>query len=150
MIKKTFLLVLGLVFVMCLSAADEAAEKAAVIKVIDNAYLNGICNVGDVEAVKKGFHEDFSLKGINNGKLSVLPISRWIEIIGKRKAEGQYPPKEKTRFEYPMIDITGTAAIAKVELYREEKQIFTDYLSLYKFEDGWKIVSKIYYRIPQE
>ena len=76
MLKKTFVLILGLVFVTCLSADDEAAEKAAVIKVIEEAYLNGICNVGDVEAVRKGFHEDFSLKGINNGKLSVIPISR--------------------------------------------------------------------------
>ena len=98
MIKKTFVLILGLVFVIGLMAADETAEKAAVIKVIEDAYLNGICNVGDAEAVKKGFHEDFSLKGIVNGKLSVLPISRWIEIIKKRKAEGNYPPKEKTRF----------------------------------------------------
>jgi len=28
-------------------------------------------------------------------------------------------------------------------------KIFTDYLSLYKFEDGWKIVSKIYYKLPE-
>lgn len=42
-----------------------------------------------------------------------------------------------------MIDITGNAAIAKVELYQEGNKIFTDYLSLYKFKEGWRIVSKI-------
>jgi len=146
MIKKTFVLILGLVFVTCLMAADEAAEKAAVIKVIEDAYLNGICNVGDVEAVKKGFHEDFSLKGINNGKLSVLPISQWTESIKKRKAEGKYPPKEKTRFEYPLIDITGNAAMVKIKFMRGNKHIYTDYLLLLKFSEGWRITDKIYFR----
>jgi hypothetical protein len=145
MIKKTFVLILGLVFVTCFSAADEAAEKADVIKVIDDAYLNGVCNVGDVEAVKKGFHEDFSLKGINNGKLSVLPISRWIEIIGKRKAEGHYPPKEKTRFEYPLIDITGNTAMVKIHYIRGDKHIYTDYLLILRFSEGWRITDKIYF-----
>jgi hypothetical protein len=145
MMKKTCILVLLLVLVAGLSVSDEAAEKAAVIKVIDEAYLNGICNVGDVEAVKKGFHEDFSLKGINNGKLSVLPISRWIEIISKRKAEGHYPPKEKTRFEYPLIDITGNSAMVKVNFIRGDKHIYTDYLLLLKFSEGWRITDKIYF-----
>jgi len=146
MTKKTFVLILGLVLVTCLMAVDEAAEKAAVIKVIEDAYLNGICNVGDAEAVQKGFHEDFSLKGITDGKLSVLPISRWIESIKKRKAEGNYPPKEKTRFEYPLIDITGNAAMVKIKFMRGNKHIYTDYLLLLKFSEGWRITDKIYFR----
>jgi hypothetical protein len=48
--------------------------------------------------------------------------------------------------EFVNIDISGSAACAKIELYQNKKKIFTDYLSLYKFSDGWKIVSKIYYR----
>jgi len=145
MIKSVSILALVLICVTWLTAADEAAEKAAIIKVIDDAYLNGICNIGDVEAVKKGFHEDFSLKGINNGKLSVLPISRWIEIISKRKAEGDYPPKEKTRFEYPLIDITGNTAVVKINFMRGDKHIYTDYLLLLKFSEGWRITDKIYF-----
>ena len=46
----------------------------------------------------------------------------------------------------PSIDITGSAAVARVELYRDFKHIFTDYLSLYRFDDGWKIVGKIFYQ----
>ena len=45
-----------------------------------------------------------------------------------------------------MIDITGTAAIVKIELFKGGKQIYTDYLSLYKFEEGWRIVNKIYFK----
>jgi hypothetical protein len=136
-----------LVFAAGMWAADDNdAEKKAVIKVIEDAYMNGVCNMGDVEAMKKGFHEDFSLKGVIKGKLSVLPIARWIEITKKGKAEGRFPPKEKVRFEYPMIDITGTAAMVKVKFFRGDKQPYTDYLLLLKFPEGWRITDKIYFQ----
>ena len=45
-----------------------------------------------------------------------------------------------------VVDVTGSAASVKLELHQGDKRIFTDYLSLYKFPDGWKIVGKIYYR----
>ncbi len=147
MIKK-LVLVLLVAFACTLWAADSNDEKAAVIKVIEDAYLNGVNNIGDPEAMKKGFHEDFSLKGIRGGKLAVLTISEWIEIVTKNKAEGKYPPKLKTRFEYPMIDITGNTAVVKINNFRGDKQIFTDYLLLLKFPDGWKITDKIYIRHP--
>ena len=79
----------------------------------------------------------------------MYPIYTWSANISRAVEAGQLPELETTA-KYPMIDISGNAAVAKVELYRGGKQIFTDYLSLYKFDDGWKIVSKIYYRIPQE
>jgi hypothetical protein len=38
--------------------------------------------------------------------------------------------------------VTGNAAMAKIELYQEEKKLFNDYLQLYKFKEGWSIVRK--------
>ncbi len=55
----------------------------------------------------------------------------------------------KVTAKYPIIDVSGDAAMAKVELYRNGKHLFTDYLLLYKFESGWQIVSKNYFRIPE-
>ena len=48
--------------------------------------------------------------------------------------------------EIPMVDVTGDAAVARVELYKDGKHIYSDYMSLYRFDDGWKIVGKIYHR----
>ena len=42
------------------------------------------------------------------------------------------------------MDVTGNAATVRLELYRDGKHAFTDYLSLYRFPDGWKIVSKTF------
>ena len=44
-----------------------------------------------------------------------------------------------------MIDIQDTAAVARIELSRGGKHLFTDYQLLYKFDDPWKIVSKIFH-----
>jgi hypothetical protein len=42
------------------------------------------------------------------------------------------------------VDVTGNAAIAKIEVFKDSRHVYTDYMSLYKFKDGWKIVNKIY------
>jgi len=41
------------------------------------------------------------------------------------------------------VDISGDAAIVKVELTHEDEHVYTDYLSLLKFESGCKIVGKV-------
>ena len=146
MVKTAWILILFLPLIVGLTAADDNSEKAAIKKVIEDAYLNGVVNIGDVEAVKQGFHEDFSLKGIEKGKLFVLPIADWIKSIHIRKDAGEYPAKVKTHFEYPLIDITGTAAMVKVKFKQGDKLIFTDYLLLLKFEEGWRLTDKIYFR----
>ncbi len=49
-----------------------------------------------------------------------------------------------------MIDVTGTAAVAKLEFYVGKTLKYIDYMSLYKFGDEWKIVNKIFYKVPEK
>jgi hypothetical protein len=44
------------------------------------------------------------------------------------------------------VDVTGDAAVAKFEFYVGIKLAYVDYQFLYKFADGWKIVSKIFHK----
>lgn len=146
--KLLIVLIVSLILFVILVAQNEGnieAEKVAIKKIIQDAYVDGISNKGNVEAIKKGFHPDFAILGLRNNNLWKFPISSWIEHVERQKKEGKYPPKELVSFEYPLIDIVGNAAIAKIKYYRGEKHIYTDYLSLYKFNEGWKIVSKIYF-----
>ena len=39
-------------------------------------------------------------------------------------------------------------SVVKVELSRDGTHVFTDFLSLYKTPDGWKIIGKIFQRHP--
>jgi hypothetical protein len=132
--------------------AGEDQDKKEIVKVIQSAYVDGLQNKGPVAAIEAGFHPGFDLLGIRNNELTKWPIYSWVDYHKKRLKEDPTPPteEEKTTAKFPMVDITGNAAIVKVELYRGGNQIFTDYLSLYKFEEGWKIVNKIYFRHPQE
>lgn len=139
----TLALAIGIGLPMLLSAQNNTDEDQ-IKSVIDKAYIEGLQNMGDIVEIRKGFHPGFDLLIMRNNLLSKLPIYTWLETTERRKAENPNGPEHKTTVKYLFIDIVETAAIAKIELYREEKLQFTDYLSLYKFNEGWRIVSKIY------
>ena len=124
--------------------AQGSSEEDAIRALVQTAYVDGLQNLGDLEKTKAGFHPDFVLLGLRDGALTRLPIAEWVASAGKRKADGAKPPLTTCKF--LSVDVTGSAASVKLELHQDDKRIFTDYLSLYKFPDGWKIVGKIYYR----
>lgn len=141
--KKVVLL---LTVFISLSAMAQEVEKEAIQTTIQTAYVDGIQNRGSLDDIETGFHPGFNLLGIDrNNHLSKFPIYTWMDFVKKDKEKGTEERPEISA-KYPMIDITGNAAIAKVELYKNNEKIFTDYLSLYKFTEGWRIVSKIYQR----
>jgi hypothetical protein len=124
--------------------ASAQSDEDAIKALIQSAYVDGLQNLGDLGTTKAGFHPDFVLLGLRDGTLTRLPIAEWIASAEKRKADGAKPPLTVCKF--LVIDVTGSAASVKLELHQQDKRIFTDYLSLYRFADGWKIVGKIYYR----
>jgi hypothetical protein len=141
--KVTLLLIAAFMTAFGLQAQNE---EEAVKKVIQSAYIDGIHNLGDINDIEKGFHPGFNLLIKNqNQQLVKLPIYNWIESVKKRKADNPGGPQEKTTVEFLDIDITGDAGMAKINLNRGGKLIFTDYLFLYRFDGAWKIVSKVYH-----
>lgn len=124
-------------------SADEADEAGAIRAVIEESYIRGIHVDGDVEAIRSGFHPEFVMLIFEEGGIRRLPIGEWIESIEKR---GDTYPREGIGHEIEILDVTGDAAVARIDLYREGTHLFTDYMSLYRFADGWKIVSKIFHR----
>ena len=146
--KKNFIALL----LFCLFGISYAqnTEKDAVRELIQSAYVEGIHNKAGIDKIKQGFHPGFEMIGKHNELLSKFPIYSWIQTVNASMENQQKQPEdEKITAEYPIIDITGDAAFAKVDLYHNEKHLFTDYLLLYKFDNEWKIVCKTYYRIPE-
>ncbi|MBI9052178.1 MAG: nuclear transport factor 2 family protein [Bacteroidales bacterium] len=131
-----------------LSAQETNKEEIAIKEVIQSAYVDGLQNKGNTSDIENGFHSGFNLLGVNHNMLTKFPIYSWIQSFESRKAKDPTPPTEEQLIscKYLLIDVTGNAAMAKIELNRNNELLFTDYLQLYKFEEGWKIVSKIYYR----
>ncbi len=132
---------------------DVKKDQEAIKKVIQSAYVEGLQNEGNLDKIDKGFHPGFNLIGIGQGKQSwKLPIYNWKESTKKKLKEGKLPKKDKDQMvsvKFLSVDVTGTAAVVKLEFYVGKKLTYVDYLSLYKFEDDWKIVSKIFYKFPE-
>jgi hypothetical protein len=131
-----------------LFAQNNETEKENVKKVIQSAYIDGLHNKGELNDIVNGFHPGFVLLGIKDNSLTQYPIYTWIESFNKKKKDDPSPlkPEQKMVCEYLQIDITGNAAMAKIQLKKNNELIFTDYLLLYKFDEGWRIVSKTYFR----
>jgi hypothetical protein len=144
MMKKLVLIFFAAVIANASSSAVSDVE--AIKKVINDSYVDGIHNRGSANVIRQGFHPDFEMLVFRDNKLEKLPIESWIANVEKQKKENPGPPEHRASAKYHDVDVTGNAAVAKLELYRQGQKLFTDYLILYKFNDGWRMVSKIYYR----
>lgn len=123
-------------------------EEDTVKELILKSYVNGAFNELNADAMRKGFHEDFAIYSAKGESISKYPIATWADGVAKRKANGYNAsdPKNKWEHKFVSVDITGGAAQVKIELHNQGKHVYTDYLSLLKFDSGWRIVAKVYHQ----
>jgi len=121
-------------------------DKEDIVRVVESGYFNGAFNDLDTEAMEKSFDPTFAIFSAKGNELRRYPIDVWLQGIKKRKAAPDFDKSKVKRVcRIVNIDVTGVCASVKVEIDKEGKLIYTDYLSLLKFEDGWKIVAKVYH-----
>ena len=132
------------------SGRDEAAIRQSV-----QYYFDAMKN-NDAESLKKAFHP--KAKWLNAGDKGYLwEISQERVAANLQSNARRHMLKLNATMKIVAIDITGSVASAKIETeystsgppevipklaYKGAK--LTEYLSLIKFDDGWKIVSRIY------
>jgi hypothetical protein len=123
------------------------ADADAIKAVIQASYFHGAFNELNPEAMRAGFHPDFAIFSANGEAMAKYPIATWAESVAKKKATPDFDPaKNVWDCKIVSLDITGGAAAAKVELSRGGKLVYTDYLSLLKYTNGWKISAKVYHQ----
>ena len=145
MARSTFC-ALGCVLLMVMALSAVAGEDGP-IEVVQTAYVDGIHRNSDADAMRAGFHPEFIMFMQTDEGMKILTRDAWAARIEKAGAD----PDRKTyeiSAEVEIIGQSGNAAVVKVELGRDGKHVFTDFLSLYKTPDGWKIIAKIYQRHP--
>ncbi len=146
-----YLLILVLSWSIQIAQAQKA-EKTAIKAVIQSAYVDGLFNKGDILAIQKGFHPSFRLLGqAEAAEMRELFIEEWIEIVKKRQESGAFPPKKEkvVTVKFLRIDVVEQVAMVKLAFYVGGKKSYIDFISLYKFEDGWKLVNKVYHTIKE-
>jgi len=139
---------------LVLAQEPARARDEAAIKQIVQYYFDAMKN-DDAESLKKAFHP--KAKWLNAGDKGYLwEISQERIADNLRSNAQRHVPKPNATVKIVVIDITGGVASAKIETeyltnapleimpklaYKGAK--VTEYLSLIKFDDGWKIVSRI-------
>ena len=118
--------------------------KEAIRRVIEKAYIQGIHGDQDEETVKSGFHQDFAMLVLQNDTIDKVTVDEWLDRIETMKAEKPELWKAETTHNFELIDVAGYAAVAKLDVYKGTTHFSTDYMLLYRFEEGWRIVSKIF------
>ena len=135
-----------LVTILCLAPglAMAQSDDAAVKAVVQSAYVEGVHANMNPAQMRQGFHPDFRMLVLKDGKMTAVTLEEWIGRMEANKKQNPNAPKPAVRADFPVVDVTENEAFVKVELYRDGTHTFTDYLLLYRFPDGWKIVSKIF------
>ena len=126
--------------------AQAADDDAAIKEVVDRGYVQGVHIDADAAKMRSGMHDSFIMFVRNGDKVSALTRDAWIERIEAGKAQPKPEKKPETRADIDVLDRSVDTAVVRVKLYRDGKQIFTDYISLYRFPDGWKMVGKVFQR----
>lgn len=121
----------------------EPADVDAVKALVTSAYVEGVHRQGDAALMRAGFHPDFRMYTLREGKVGFVTLDEWTERIS-RGAQERKGPAPKVEANFVQVDVTGSAALVRLELYRDGKHAFTDYLSLYKLPEGWRIVAKTF------
>ena len=116
---------------------DDAGEKAAIEKAITDFYIGGL-KANDPNLLDQIFHQEWTLMYIRDGEFSKIDRETYLGFADPAKPS----PFADATFEIAYIDVTGTAANAKI-IIDAERGTITDYFNMLKVDDRWWIVSKI-------
>jgi hypothetical protein len=96
--------------------------------------------------IKKGWHNECDIVTMENDQLYKNQAKTWVA----RMKRNPKPLDPNVTYKFTDVKVTGVAGIAVVEIFTSGKHLYTDYMCLYKFSDGWKIATKIYYAYPMK
>lgn len=129
----------------------RGTQQDAIKEVIKEAYVDGVFNEGNLRNIELGFSEDFKMLSLENNKVKTISRADWMQRVKANQAAGKYPPaaQERVRVDYLSVDVEGDVAVAKLRFYRGNKLEYIDFITLYRFEEGWKLISKVYHKVPE-
>jgi regulator of protease activity HflC (stomatin/prohibitin superfamily) len=124
---------------MILTNAHRAQTDAAAARVPLDNYIQGHAT-GNGDFMRKAFYTDAKVMAFRDGKLTNLTAEEFASRFNGKPAADE--AQRKRRIE--SVEITGNAGVGKIVL-DYPTVTYTDYMSLLKIGDEWKIVNKVFY-----
>jgi hypothetical protein len=119
---------------------DVKWDAIGVARCVNN-YITGTMT-GNKDQIRRAFLANAGLQLIREGEHKRYPLDTYVGFF-----------KEGKSYDRPgrivSADITGNAAMVKVEIHMGDKR-YTDYLILLKVGDDWKIAEKIAFNAPKD
>ena len=126
-----------------MNEAPAPTNERVAISTIIQKYLDG-GTTGDSDFMRVAFHKDATIYGYIGDELFGGPIERLFEW---NTSNG---PAADLQADIASIDVEGSIATARIELNNWTGHKFTDMFTLLKTDDGWKIMSKVFYLHPEK
>jgi hypothetical protein len=144
--KRKKSIFLTAIFLLAISGLNPAnTENEEIKKVIQDALVDGYLNYYDIEEMQKGIHSDFQIMELRNNELSKRGFNALLDYVKKVKPSRPEGRRVKVTVKFLMVDVIGTIGCAKVEFYVGSTLHGTDFITLMKFEEGWKMVGSVAY-----
>ena len=93
---------------------------------------------GKSSIMKQGFHTSAQIHGYLDGNLLADPIQVLYDYVDR------HPPADNLKCVICSVNWEGNAASARVEIDNWHDHTYTDFFTLLKIEDRWKITGKIF------
>jgi hypothetical protein len=117
------------------------AGEIDAIETVVWTYLDGLYE-GDTRKLGQVFHEVSHLYSLSDGGVADVPREKWFEMVKGRPSAKAKGLQRTDRI--VSIDLSGPeTAFVKLECSIHPRY-FTDYLTLLKLKDGWRVVSKTF------
>jgi hypothetical protein len=113
-------------------------------QVLEKAYIEGIHITQDESTIRDGFHPDFKMLVLNDDEMMHVSVDDWLPRLDEMKQANPEMWGGETTYKWQLVDYHKYAAVIKMMVHKKGEYFSTDYMLLYKFSDGWKIVSKVF------
>ena len=139
----SFVAIFGLLMIFKSTNGSSVATSEAEARVPLDNYIQGHAT-GNGDFMRKAFHTDAKIMAFRDGKLMNLTAEEFASRFNGKPAADE--AQRKRRIEN--IEITGNGSVGKIVL-EYPTVTYTDYMSLLKFGNEWKIVNKVFYAEPK-
>lgn len=138
-----FVAIVGVLVVLGGTNRASVVEADAAARVPLENYIQGHAT-GNGDFMRKAFHTDAKVMAFRDGKLMNMTSEEFASRFNGKPAPDE--AQRKRRIE--SVEITGNAGVGKIVL-DYPTVTYTDYMSLLKIDDEWKIVNKVFYAEPK-
>jgi hypothetical protein len=134
------LALLAAVFLLALPGPARAQDHDSTqIRNVIGVYFRGHATANP-DTMRAAFLPTAHIEGIRNGAFTSWTVDQYVANF-----RGKPAPDEVTRTRViDIVDVTGTAAVAKATL-KHGATTFTDYFVLLKSDGKWLIANKVYH-----